>query len=153
MIAPRSEKRLAPLGSDSRTVRPATRDDIPAMLGMLRQHHAVHRFEWRFDPVRLSIVCAHAIEAPDWLALIGDGALLLARWFDCEFGSGRHAVERALWSEHGQGPALIAGFERWARAAGCVDAALSSMRRPDAFARLYGRLGYRIAETTFVKAL
>jgi GNAT superfamily N-acetyltransferase len=134
-------------------IRPATCDDIPAMLSALRKHHAAHGFEWPFDRVRLSIVCAHAIDAPDWLALVDDDALLLARWFECEFGSGRHAIERALWSERGQGPALIAEYERWARATGCVDAALSSMRRPDAFARLYGRLGYRVAETTFVKPL
>lgn len=134
-------------------IRLATRDDIPAMLASLQKHHAAHRLEWQFDRVRLSIVCANAIAASDWLALVGDGALLLARWFDCEFGSGRHAMERALWSEHGQGPALIAEYEQWARDAGCVDSSLSCMRRPDAFARLYGRLGYRIAETTFVKTL
>lgn len=132
-------------------IRLATRDDIPAMLTSLRKHHAAHGFAWPFDRVRLSVVCARAIEAEDWLALVSDGALLLARWFDCEFGSGRHAIERALWSERGQGRALISEFERWARDAGCVDAALSSMRRPDAFARLYGRLGYHMAETTFVK--
>lgn len=123
------------------------------MLTSLRKHHALHGFAWPFDRVQLSIVCANAIEADDWLALVGDGALLLARWFDCEFGSGRHAVERALWAESGQGPSLIAEFERWAHANECVESALSSMRRPDAFARLYGRLGYRMAETTFVKAL
>lgn len=134
-------------------IRWAVRDDIPAMLTSLRKHHAAHGFAWPFDRARLSVVCAHAIEADDWFVLVGDDALLLARWFDCEFGSGRHAIERALWSERGQGPALIAEFEQWARAAGCVDAALSSMRRPDAFARLYGRLGYHMAETTFVKPL
>jgi GNAT superfamily N-acetyltransferase len=134
-------------------IRRATRDDIPAMLVSLRKHHATHAFAWSFDRVRLSAVCAHAIESDEWLALVGDRALLLARWFDCEFGSGRHAIERALWAERGQGASLIAEYEQWARDAGCVDAALSSMRRPDAFARLYGRLGYRMAETTFVKPL
>lgn len=134
-------------------IRRAARDDIPAMLASLKKHHAAHSFEWPFDRVRLSIVCANAITAPDWLALVGDGALLLARWFDCEFGSGRHAIERALWAEHGQGSALIAEYEHWARSHDCVDIALSSMRRPDAFARLYGRKGYRLAESTFVKTL
>jgi hypothetical protein len=134
-------------------IRHATRDDIPAMLTSLRGHHAAHGFAWPFDRVRLSVVCSHAIEADDWLALVGDGALLLARWFDCEFGSGRHAIERALWSERGQGPALIAEYDQWARAAGCVDAALSCMGKPQVFARRYGRLGYRPAETTFVKPL
>ncbi len=141
------------MGGASLVVRIATRSDIPAMLVMLRKHHAAHSFEWPFDRVRLSIVCAHAIEAEDWLALIGDDALLLARWFDCEFGSGRHAIERALWSGRGQGRALIAEYERWALANGCVDAALSCIGKPDVFARLYGRLGYHVAETTFVKTL
>lgn len=134
-------------------IRRAVRDDIPAMLASLRKHHAAHRFAWPFDRVRLSIVCAHAIQADDWLALVGDGALLLARWFDCEFGSGRHAIERALWAEHGQGAVLIAEYERWSRANGCVDAALSCMGKPEVFARLYGRRGYLPAETTFVKTL
>lgn len=134
-------------------IRLATRDDIPSMLTSLRKHHAAHGFEWPFDRVQLSVLCAHAISEPDWLALVDGGALLLARWFDCEFGSGRHAVERALWSERGQGPALIAEYEQWARSAGCVDAALSCMGKPEVFARLYGRSGYGPAETTFVKAL
>lgn len=134
-------------------IRRAARDDIPAMLSSLRKHHEAHAFAWPFDRVRLSIVCAHAIEADDWLALVDDGGLLLARWFACEFGSGRHAVERALWSERGQGPVLIAEFEQWARSAGCVDSALSCMGKPEVFARLYGRLGYSVAEITFVKSL
>lgn len=134
-------------------IRRATRTDIQAMLSSLRKHHAAHEFEWPFDRVRLSFVCANAIEANDWLALVGDNALLLARWFDCEFGSGRHAIERALWSERGEGPALIAVYEQWARASGCVDAALSCMGKPEVFARLYGRRGYLPAETTFVKTL
>ena len=134
-------------------IRRATRDDIPAMLASPRKHHDAHAFAWSFDRVRLSIVCANAIEADDWLALVGDGAVLLARWFDCEFGSGRHAVERALWSERGQGPALIAEYEQWARSAGCADAALSCMGKPEVFARLYGRSGYVPTKATFVKPL
>lgn len=134
-------------------IRRATRNDIPAMLASLRKHHAAHGFAWPFDRVQLSIVCAGAIAADDWLALVDDGALLLARWFDCEFGSGRHAIERALWAEHGQGLTLIDEFEQWARANGCVDVALSCMSKPEVFARLYGRRGYLPTETTFVKTL
>lgn len=134
-------------------IRLAARDDIPAMLAILRRHHSLHRFDWRFDPVRLSMLLAHAIAAPDWLVITGDGVLLLARYFECEFGSGRHALERVLYAERGAGSALIDRYEQWARANGCVSTSLSSMRKPTAFARLYRRLGYRLAETAFVKAL
>lgn len=123
------------------------------MLRELQRHHEEHSFTWRFDRVRLSILCANAIEADDWLALVGDDALLLARWFDCEFGSGRHAVERLVRVPAGGLNEMLYEYERWARENKCVDVALGCVRRHATFARLYARNGYAIAETTFVKTL
>jgi len=135
------------------SIRPATRADIPAMLVELQKHHEEHAFTWRFDRVQLSLLCAHAISAPDWLALTGAGTLLLACWFDCEFGSGRHAIERIVRVPPGALDAVLTEYERWARVNGCADATLGCVRRHAAFSRLYARKGYSVAETTFVKTL
>jgi hypothetical protein len=134
-------------------MRLATHADMPVMLAALRDHHDDHRFDWPFDAVRLSMTLAHAIEAPDWLALTG-GGLLLARWFDCEFGSGRHAVERLVRADvPGVLDEIVAAFEAWARANGCRDIAFCCVRRHDTFARLYARHGCALAESVFVKPL
>ena len=135
------------------TVRLAQRGDVPAMVAELQRHHGEHGMSWPFDSVRLSILCAHAIDADNWLALTGPDLLLLARYFDCEFGSGRHALERIVRVPPGQLDAVLAVYERWARDNGCVDAPLGCIRRHAAFARLYARHGYRLAETTFIKTL
>ncbi len=134
-------------------IRPAQITDAPAMLHELRLHHAEHAFAWPFDRVRLSITLANALDRTDRLVLTGEGVLLIASWFDCEFGSGRHAIERILRVPAGQLDTVLAAFEGWARANGCVDVALGCVRRHDVFMRLYRSRGYQRAETTFVKAL
>lgn len=135
-------------------IRVAARADIPAMLELLKLHHAEHDFGWPFDPVRLSMTLAHAIEADDWLALTGEGALLLASRYESPMGAGRLAVEHIVRAAlPGQFRELLAAYEDWARGQGCTSVSLGCVRRHNSFARLYGRNGYSIAETVFVKAL
>lgn len=135
-------------------IHEAERPDIPAMLGLLKTHHVEHAFAWPFDPVRLSMTLAHAIEADDWLALTGDGALLLASSYDSPMGAGRLAVEHIVRAaKPGQLREMLTIYETWARKHGCASISLGCVRRPNTFARLYGRHGYSIAETIFVKAL
>lgn len=135
-------------------VRKANRNDIPALLALTKRHHAEHDFAWPFDPVRLSMTLAHAIEATDWLCLIGDGALLLAQAFDSPLGAGRLAVEHIVRAaQPGQFAAMLQDYECWARRQGCASMSIGCVRKPRVFARLYGRHGFRPSESTFVKAL
>ena len=135
-------------------VRKANRNDIPALLALMKRHHAEHDFAWSFDPVRLSMTLAHAIAAADWLCLVGNGAMLLAQAFDSPLGAGRLAVEHIVRAaQPGQFAAMLRDYERWARLQGCGSITLACVRKPAAFARLYGRHGFRPAETVFIKAL
>lgn len=135
-------------------IRAAGRADIPAMLEILKRHHEEHDFAWPFDPARLSLTLTHAIEAEDWLCLCGEGALLLASAYESPMGAGRLAVEHIVRAtQPGQFREMLAAYEAWARKQGCRSVSLGCVRRHNAFSRLYGRHGYSIAETTFVKAL
>jgi hypothetical protein len=134
-------------------IRLATRDDMPALLAALRDHHEEHVFAWRFDPALMSLTLTRAIDAPDWLALTG-GGLLLAQAFDSPLGAGRLAVEHVVRADlPGAFDEIVAAYEAWARAQGCLQTALGCIERHDAFARLYARHGYALAESVFVKAL
>lgn len=135
-------------------IYPASRDDIPTMLTLLQMHYNEHTFDWSFDPVRLSMTLMNAIEADDWLALTGDGALLLASAYESPMGAGRLAVEHIVRTARpGQFRELLAAYEAWAREQGCRTVSLGCVRRHNSFARLYSRHGYSTAETIFAKAL
>jgi hypothetical protein len=134
-------------------IRLAVRDDMPALLAALRDHHEEHAFAWRFDPALLSMTLAHAIDAPDWMVLTG-GGLLLAQAFDSPLGAGRLAVEHVVRAGvPGAFDEIVAAYEAWARAQGCRQTALGCIARHDTFARLYARHGYALAESVFVKPL
>lgn len=135
-------------------IRHAVRDDIPAMLSLLKRHHTEHAFSWPFDAVRLSMTLANAVEADDWLALTGDGALLLASSYESPMGAGRLAVEHIVRAaKPGHLREMLTIYEAWARDQGCQSVSLGCVRRHNTFARLYGRHGFTMAETIFVKAL
>jgi hypothetical protein len=137
-------------------IRRATREDIGAMVGLLRRHHAERGddFAFAFDPALASIDLAHAIAADDWLCLVADGCMFLGMAFRPPLIPTRVAVECFLRCERpGVRRLFVAEFETWARARGCAEAALATTHSPAAFARLYGRDGYRAAETTFSKVL
>lgn len=124
------------------------------MLEILKRHHEEHDFAWPFDPARLSLTLTHAIDADDWLVLTGDGALLLVSAYESPMGAGRMAVEHIVRAaKSGQFRSILPVYEAWAREQGCRSVSLGCVRRHNAFSRLYGRHGYSIAETVFVKVL
>ncbi len=131
-------------------IRKAQRSDIPALIALCKRHHEEKKIVRPFDPVRLSMTLAHAIQTDDWLVLIGEGAILIAMTFDCPLGSGRLTKELLV-----RGPLaeMVPLYEAWARVRGSVECSLGCTERPEAFARLYGRHGYRLAETIFTKRL
>lgn len=134
-------------------IRRAVRGDVPALLPMLRAHHADSGFEWLFDPVLLSVSLATAVQSDNQAIFVSRNGMLWGAFHDSPLGAGRLAVEIVFWAADGQGADLISAFEDWARVNGCSQSSISCLHKPSVFARLYRRSGYQPAETVFAKRL
>ena len=135
-------------------IRPAVASDISQLLLLLKHHHQEYGFAWPFDPVRLSMTLSSAMASPMQLLLIGDCCMVFASCLDSPLGAGRLAIEHIIRCElPGHFDNLLDAYETWARSKGCRESSLSCTDRHSTFARLYGRRGYQLAETTFSKAL
>lgn len=134
-------------------IRRAFFSDVPDLVALFEQQHQEMGCAWSINKTKLAETFAHAIGSPDWLCLTGDGCLLLAACFESPVGAGKLAQEIAYSATPSDSDEVIRLYEQWARAKGCRSASLSCERKHNAFARLYGRRGYSIAETTFSKVL
>lgn len=135
-------------------MRRATRADIPAIVALLWDHHVEQAFSFPFDPALASIDLAAAIEDDQWLCLIAERCVLLARCFRPPLVPVLVAAEVMLRCERpGIRKWFVDEFETWARAKGCSTAALATTHSAPAFGRLYRRDGYVQAEVTFAKDL
>lgn len=134
-------------------IRPAVLADVPDLVAAFVAHQRSMGCDWEIDEAVLATTFAHAVAAPEFLCLTGDGCLLLAVSFISPLGAGLLAQELCLSALPQNRDELIGMYEDWARSRGCRKSALSCDRRHAAFARLYGRSGYAIAESTFSKVL
>jgi hypothetical protein len=135
-------------------MRRATRADIGTIVSVLKVHHAEHDFPFPFDAAQASIDVATAIEDEQWLCLVDGQSLFLGHWHRPPFVPVLIASEVMLRCEKpGMRKLFVAEFELWATAQGCSIAALATTHSIPAFARLYRRDGYRLAEAQFVKGL
>lgn len=152
----------------SHRIAPATDDDIPAINDLGADFMAAAEF---WEGVEF---CKDTMAATLGKLIAGDASTVLAAKLESgeivgmaagmvypAYFNVKHLIGSELFwyvtPEHrGKvGPDLLRGLEDWARAKGCERwfmAALAS-QRPEAVERLYGRWGYRAAETTFVKGL
>lgn len=141
------------MGIEPPVIRPAVLDDITDLVAAFEAHHSSMGCAWVVDRAVLSRTFAQAIASPDWLCLTGDGCLMLAVVFESPLGAGRLAQELCVSAGRGRFDALLDLYEDWARAKGCQRVALGCEQRHATFARLYGRRGYALAESTFMKVL
>lgn len=84
--------------------------------------------------------------------------LLLAHAYEHEFGPVWLAQERVWWIDpaHRGGTAavkMLSAYEDWARGNGCKFAGMGGVGGEPTVSALYGRRGYRAAETHFLKPL
>lgn len=134
-------------------IRAATVRDIPAILEMGRQFHAMGQ-PGRFD---------HAATAAFLGGLIRDGVVFVApfgmiggRIIPAFYDPGYSiAVELFWWCESGAGGELRQAFEEWARSEGADEVRMSSIEwvRGPAVCRALRGAGYHVAETSMRKVL
>jgi len=153
--------------SNTIMVRPATLDDVPALIPMGARFYEASRFGdlVEFDDGSFSLTARHLIENAQGILLVAedDGAragmaagLVFPFYFNV---SAICAQELFWWAERnvraGVGTALLDGLEATARHLGArvmIASAVSGLR-DQAVAALYARRGYRAADNSFIKQI
>lgn len=139
-------------------IRPATLDDIPALLDMGHRFAAKARLvdHVGYDPESLERTLAHLIESDTGVVVIGEhgaaGGMVHPHPFNHAITVGQ---ELFWWSEGGEGLALFDALEAAAREAGAVYWTMITLEaiRPQATGKLYERRGYRPLEHSYIKRL
>ena len=126
-------------------IRPATPEDLGQLVEWARQLHETHEPRFPFDPEHTAAFLSNltAFVAPQGFIA---GAIIPApqnnRW--------RTAFEVFLWGG-GDGPALIAAFEEWARDQGANEIEFSHPTGVERLSRHLIRRGYRASKACLTK--
>ncbi|CAO3372896.1 N-acetyltransferase family protein [Azospirillum argentinense] len=149
-------------------IRPATEEDIPALVEMGRGFYA-QSGAWPdlvvFDAGSVTATLRHLITSPDGILLTAEqggsvvgmaGALLHPLWLNTTHRTG----QELFWfvaPEHRQGLGghLLKALEDAAKAAGAQSFTMicEAELRADALGRVYRRSGYRPTERAYMKGL
>lgn len=138
-------------------IRHATLQDGETLIKLLVNFAAESPYTNLVDFYRIGQLAGSFIMDDDKLALIcEDKAMLLAMTLPFLWGTKRTATEMAWWVEpdfrkNGVGTALINEFQRWAEAKGCAAITLTSL--DSSVDKMYGKLGYKLCEQTYIKEI
>lgn len=120
-------------------MRPATRADLAAILGMARRFHE-KELKTKFSPERVREIIISLID--------GGGVFITTRGFiaGCAIQNVSDedwtAHEVLWWSEDGRGAELRGAFEDWAQGCGCSAVEVSHPSTKKSVGRLLQRAGY-----------
>jgi GNAT superfamily N-acetyltransferase len=147
-------------------IRPATREDLPAMIALGAKMHAESAYAgFDFDTSKLVDLGLHYIANPDTCFavvceddhghLLGMHAGYVSEYY---FGRDLIASDLLLFVDPGKRGSLAAAklvraFEEWAFAKGAQEVCpgSSTMVAPERTAKLYERLGYTVVGNLFKK--
>jgi GNAT superfamily N-acetyltransferase len=136
-----------------KTVRPATAEDIPALLTMTEAFHAASQLPCAFNRDAMAGVLARMIDADEATVLMTDrgliGGMLNPAYCD---PSWVYAVEMFWWSQ-GDGMALLRAFEEWALHAGANEVRMTSLAALPRADGILRRVGYAPAEISYSKVV
>ena len=134
-------------------VRPATLDDIPALLAMGTEFHADARLPCAFNLDAMAAFLQQMIESESAAVLMTDrgviGGAVHPAYCD---PSWIYGVELFWWAK-GDGLKLFRAFERWAQQAGAKELRMSSLATLPRADRLLRCVGYAPAETSYSKVI
>jgi len=146
-------------------VRHAAREDLRAVLALLRQFFAFAGLErdlgMRPDPAYGARLFAAHVERSDMCCLVLDdvSGVLMASASEHPFGQVRIAKETLWWIAPESRSAASARFmldayETWAREQGCACVGMAALANGSSIVgRMYERRGYRPMETHYLKGL
>lgn len=133
-------------------IRPATPEDIPAMVEMGRKFAERSGVEVGFCPDSVSSLLAGLIE--NGICLVGDNCMAGAVLFDHPFNRAHKAAQELFWwSEGREGLRLLSALEAAVRDAGAHSLTMITLEavNPETTGRLYARKGFRVLEHSYMK--
>lgn len=142
-------------------IRTATRQDIPALVGMAERFHNASPVSFlAFDQAAAAFMAAGAIGSPSFLALVldlsGPSGAIIAQAQPYPLGRQIITKEAVFWIEpehrgHWARP-MMAAYEQWARGLGAVACGMSCFSDGRTI-KLFERAGFTPFETHTMKRL
>lgn len=137
-------------------IRPATLDDIPALLDLgeefAREAGVIERTGWNEQDVSALLVTL--IESPDGIVMVSDNGMIGGYVAGHPFNQETRMFVELFWrAKDGQGKALLDAAETAAIARGASKSIMVAMQGMERTERLYGCLNYRPVEAQFMKEL
>lgn len=138
-------------------IRAATAADVPALVEMGRQFHAMapHRPMGEFDPEAVARMLSFMVASPQSLVLTnGEGAIggVMAPVY---FNPGKMLMEEAFWWAAKGGRQLLAAFCDASESMGADYVSLSTLdnERSAVIDRVVTRMGFQPVERRYLKGL
>jgi N-acetylglutamate synthase-like GNAT family acetyltransferase len=138
-------------------IRPASSEDVPAIVRMVAMLHAYVGIVLPMDPRVAAKFVDGLIASPMGLVLVSglaepDG-FLAASVGSASISMTPVAHEHGWWSAGGDGLRLLRRYEAWAREQGCFAVRMSTPPHNDRAASILQRNGFSLAEQAWVKVL
>lgn len=140
-------------------IRPATTEDIPAIVGMVGELHASVRSPLPMDPVVSARFIGMLLRSPalGWVRVwdVGDvpTGFLAASITAASISMAPIAAEHGWWASKGGGLRLLKAYLAWSKGQGCFAARMSTPPHNERAARILTSLGFELAEQAWVKVL
>lgn len=139
-------------------IRPATTEDIPAIVGMVERLRASVRSPLEVDRAVTSRFVRALLASPMAAVWVVDGADAPTGFLAASVGTASIsmlpiAVEHGWWAEQGGGLRLLKAYLSWASDVGCFAARMSTPPHNQRAAEILDRLGFDLAEQAWVKVL
>jgi GNAT superfamily N-acetyltransferase len=140
-------------------IRPAVEDDIPAIVGMVKDLRASTKIPMEIDEAVTARTLRMLIAAPHGLLLVsGDHpqAFLAASVGVTAVSLAPVAMEHGWWASpdaRGAGMRLLVAYEGWAEQMGCRYVRMCTPPHNERAATLLRRRGFSVSEMVWTKAL
>ncbi len=137
-------------------LRQATKDDIPAIVGMVEKLHTAAGIVLPLNAAVTTRFLHGLMSTPLGLVLVAGespNSFLAASIGTASISMLPVAMEHGWWAEGGAGLKLLRQYEQWARENGCFAARMSTPPGADRPASILMRSGFEIAEQAWVKVL
>lgn len=139
-------------------IRPATTEDIPAIVGMVERLRASVRSPLEVDPHVTARFVSALLASPLAVVWVVAGSNAPTGFLAASVGTASVsmlpiAVEHGWWAEQGGGLRLLKAYLSWASDVGCFAARMSTPPHNERAAAILDRLGFDLAEQAWVKVL
>lgn len=139
-------------------IRPATPNDIPAIVQMTGRLHAAAKMMLPMDTAVTARFLSGLVASPIGLVLVVDKGQGPTGFIAASIGTASIAmlpvaIEHGWWAEGGGGLDMLKRYEAWAREQGCFAARMSTPPGNERAALILERRGYSLSELAWAKVL